>query len=66
MDRPKYVTLVEVARRFGVTGQTVRNWVARPEIGLPAPVRIGNRSFFDSAKINAWEDQRIKEATEAA
>ena len=66
MQRPQYVPLAEVARRFNVTTRTVYNWLDRSDIALPVPVKIGNRAYFDSAKLDEWEAKRIASAAEAA
>ena len=65
MDR-KFITIVAFAARFGVTRRTVDKWLADPRVGLPAPLRIANRMYFDLEKIAEWEADRVIASGKAA
>lgn len=64
--RQKYINLIDLATRFGVTPRTVKKWLAARDIGLPAPVEIGNRKYFDLQQIVDWEIRNKKESVRAA
>jgi predicted DNA-binding transcriptional regulator AlpA len=43
----------KVQARYGVTDMTIWRW--RQTRGFPDPMKIGDRSFYDLALIEAWE-----------
>ena len=49
----KLVSIVETARRFGVTEQTVRNWITGGYIKVK---KIGNARYIDEDTVNALQD----------
>jgi predicted DNA-binding transcriptional regulator AlpA len=38
---PRYAPQAEVEAIVGVSGMTLRRWSANPEVGFPAPVKLG-------------------------
>jgi predicted DNA-binding transcriptional regulator AlpA len=42
----------QVAKRFGLSVATLRNW--RAQRRGPAPTKIGRRSFYRREAINQW------------
>jgi hypothetical protein len=41
---------------------TLRHWLRhRPDLGLPTPLRLGNRLFFIEAELQAWLTSRREE-----
>ena len=62
----KFLTVTQLAERYGVTDRTVRTWLLTSNVGLPAPVLIGTKRYFDRQKIEEWESKNTKSNTEAA
>lgn len=50
----KYIKLLDVAQKFGVTRQTIRNWI---EKGLLAAVKIDNSHYVTLQSVKAIEDK---------
>ena len=62
----KYMQLHELADRFGVTTRTVFKWLNDESVGLPRPVFIQRRNYFDREQITAWEVEQVKKIGKAA
>ncbi len=62
----KYIELNDLAKRFGLCSKTIKKWASNPRLGMPAPVEIARRKYFDIEAIEAWEAANTKQATKAA
>ena len=56
----KYFTVTEVAKMFGVTRQTIHNWMAEEKLGYET-IGSGNGKIIiiSAAAIEARKEQRI-------
>ena len=50
----KYIKASEVAEKFGVTRQTIRNWIDK---GLLAAVKLDNCHYVTMESVKAIEDK---------
>ena len=59
----EFISAEGIRRLFGVTDRTVSTWIACGK--LPAPMRIGHKSYWDPRELREVLD-RSKEATTGA
>lgn len=60
-----FLTLNEIQDRYGVSRQTVTNWINKAS--FPTPIRVGRSKRWNMNDICAWEkSNRIETTTEAA
>ena len=62
MENQKYMKMADVAQRFGVTKQTVRNWI---EKGLLNAIMVDNCHYVTVESVKAIEENHMEIATEA-
>ena len=60
----KYLTSNEVQDRYKISRSSLYRWQENPEIGFPAPMKIGARILWREAELDAF-DARIADASEA-
>ena len=57
--RPKrYIPGPKVDQRYGITPMTRWRWSQNEQLGVPKPIKINGRSFYDEDLLEAWERQR--------
>ena len=49
-----YITAAEAAAIAGITPSTFRSYMARGQAGIPEPVVIGDRRFYQREAIERW------------
>nr|WP_045686740.1 helix-turn-helix domain-containing protein [Roseovarius sp. BRH_c41] len=59
----QYLTSNEVQDRYKISRSSVYRWQENPEIGFPAPMKIGARILWREAELDAF-DARIATASE--
>lgn len=62
MENKKYMKLADVAQRFGVTNQTVRNWISK---GLLKAIMVDNCNYVTIESVRAIEENHIDIVTES-
>jgi hypothetical protein len=64
-EPPVYLLSVSKAARFiGVSDGTLNAWRNKPELGLPAPLRIGDRLYYLQRELEAWLESRRERAAQ--
>lgn len=56
MEKQKYMKLADVAQKFGVTNQTVRNWISK---GLLNAIMVDNCNYVTVESVKAIEENHI-------
>ncbi len=65
MTERKLIRVREAAKRFGVSAQTLREYVSQGKVAL-IPVRLSNRVMFDEAQVNAVLASLTADSSEVA
>lgn len=52
----EFLPLTEVARRFNVSTETIKNWIV--ELGFPKGFYIGTKKFFTAFEVRLWQEQQ--------
>lgn len=66
-DSPKFLRRQEVAKRLGVSGNTVYNLMNDPTTRFPKSIQIGPRAVgWEARAIENWMRDRIEVSTRKA
>jgi prophage regulatory protein len=57
VPRPKFLRLSEVVSRVGISRSAIYVWIAADK--FPAQVKLGTRTVWVEAEVEAWVLQRI-------
>jgi len=61
----RFIPDVKVAKRYDVHLKTLSRWDAKPELGFPPPVIIGERKHRQLSALIEWERKQIAKAAAA-
>jgi excisionase family DNA binding protein len=50
------VTSTIAAQRYGINKKTLQRWVHDETLNFPRPIVIGNKWYFKTTALEAWED----------
>jgi len=53
-----YISYKSLAKKLGVSKQTISRWIRLNQNDFPSPVKIGTRSAFVVEEIAAWQESR--------
>lgn len=55
-----YQSCREVQKRYSVSRSSLYRWQTNPEIGFPAPVKIGHRILWRDTDLDAFDARMAK------
>ena len=58
VPRPKFLRLSEVASRVGISRSAIYVWIAAGK--FPAQVKLGSRTVWIEAEVDAWMLERVQ------
>ena len=62
----KKLTSNALCERYGITRRTLGRWMTDPNMGLPEPLTINFRLYFEELEIVQWERSRAASNLKAA
>jgi hypothetical protein len=60
------VPISDIAKEFCRCARTVKRWIADPEIGFPAPIRLNNRLYVNRTALEGFKRRLLSAALPAA
>jgi hypothetical protein len=67
MNQPKhYLAATRLRDRYGISAMTEWRWLHDEALGLPKPVLIQGRKYYDLGEIELWERRRAALSGKAA
>ncbi|WP_394356597.1 helix-turn-helix transcriptional regulator [Sedimentitalea todarodis] len=51
----KYLTCLDVMSRYRISRSTTHRWIENPDVGFPAPIKIGHRILWREADLAAFD-----------